>query len=249
MSKAFFLLPLMALSACGTLASEAVEKVEEMATVGSNDLRDGKPITEAATDPGNFTAISTVGPDDVVFQTGDTFSVSATGSAKALENLRFIIVDGDLTVGRYKYKWNEADKAVIKITAPAISSIALAGSGNVKADRVGGPKVSLSSAGSGSIDVANVETAELSSDIAGSGDVTLAGKVDSADYSIAGSGNVDAKKMASSSANVSIAGSGDVDLTASGTVNASIAGSGNVNVTGGAKCTSSVMGSGKLNCE
>jgi hypothetical protein len=248
MTKAIFLLPLLALSACGTSASEAVEKVEEMATIGSNDLKDGKPITEAATDPGKFTAISTVGPDDVIFKTGDAYSVSATGSAKALEGLRFVLIDGNLTVGRYKYKWNEDDKAVITITAPSISAIATAGSGDVKADRVGGPKVSLSTAGSGSIDIANVETPSLNSDIAGSGNVTLAGKVDSADYSIAGSGNVDAKKMASSSASVSVAGSGDVNITASGTVDASIAGSGNVNVSGGAKCSSSVVGSGKLNC-
>ncbi len=238
------------LSACGYSAADAVEDIKKMEVTGSNELKSGKAITAVPTDSGKFTSISSVGPDDVIFKVGDTFSVSASGSAEALENLRFVLKNGDLTVGRYKYSYqmNATDKAVITITAPSISAISAAGSGDVKADRVSGPKVSLSSAGSGSMDIANVETPALDSDVAGSGNVTLGGKVDNAAYSIAGSGTVDAAKMASSSASVSIAGSGAVNLTVSGKVSADIAGSGNVNVTGGAKCTSSIVGSGKLNC-
>jgi PBP1b-binding outer membrane lipoprotein LpoB len=248
MKNVLFLLPLLALGACGSSASETVKKVEDMAVSVSSDLKDGKPITAAATDPGKFTSIATNGPDDVIFKTADAYSVSATGSASVLEKLRFTLVDGQLKVGRYQSKWSDDEKAVITITAPSITAIAAAGSGDVKADRVTGDKVDVSAAGSGSIDVASIETATLSSDIAGSGNVTLGGKADSADYSIAGSGNVDAIKLQSSKASISIAGSGSLDLTASSTVDASIAGSGNVNVTGGAKCTSSVVGSGKLNC-
>jgi hypothetical protein len=241
---------LLPLSACGYSAADAVEDIKKMEVSGSNDLKDGKAITAIATDPGKFTSISSVGPDDVIFKVGDTFSVSATGSAEALENLRFILKEGDLTVGRYKYSYqmNDNDKAVITITGPSISAISAAGSGDVKAERVNGPKVSLSSAGSGSLSVASVETPSLDSDLAGSGNLILGGKVDTAAYSIAGSGEIDATKMASSSATVSIAGSGDVNLTVTGTVNANIAGSGDVNVSGGAKCTSSVVGSGELNC-
>jgi Putative auto-transporter adhesin, head GIN domain len=252
MKNTLFLALVMAipLSACGYSAADAVEDIKKIEVTGSNDLKDGKAITALATDPGKFTSISSVGPDDVVYKVGDAFSVSASGSAKALENLRFTVKDGDLTVGRYKYSYqmNDTDKAVITITAPSISAISAAGSGDVKAERVNGPKVSLSSAGSGSLNIADVETASLDSDLAGSGNVTLSGKVDTAAYSIAGSGTIDATKMASSSASVSIAGSGDVNLTASGNVSADIAGSGDVNVTGGAKCTSSIVGSGKLNC-
>ena len=251
MKRALFLMPLFALSACSYSAADAVKDVQEMDVTGSNDLKDGKAITTTAADPGKFTSVSTVGPDDVVVKVGDAFSVSASGSAEALKNLRYKIIDGDLVVGRYKYSWTggDKDKAVITITAPSITAIATAGSGDVKAERLNGPKVSLSSAGSGSINVADVETPSLDSDLSGSGNVTLGGKVDEAKYSIAGSGTVDASKMASSTASVSIAGSGDVNLTASGSVSASIAGSGDVNVSGGAKCTSSVVGSGSLNCK
>lgn len=235
------------LSACD-MAADTAGKVE---TVGSNDLKDGKPISAIATETGKFASISTVGPDDVVVKTGDGYSVSASGSAEALKNLRFIVTDGELTVGRYKYRWSigDKDKAVITITAPAISSIETAGSGNVKADRVNGDQVTLSSAGSGSLEVAIVEAKSLIGEIAGSGNVKLAGKASRADYSIAGSGSIDASRLTSDDAEVSIAGSGDVDLNAGGKVDIDIAGSGNVNVTGGAKCTKSVMGSGSINCQ
>lgn len=250
MKKTLFLLPLLALSACGYSAADAIKDIKKVEISSSDDLKDGKAITAEASNPGKFTSFSAVGPDDVIFKTGDTFSVSATGSADALKNLRFIVKDGDLTVGRYKYTWSNSDaaKAVITITAPTISAISAVGSGDVKADRVNGPKVSISAAGSGSLEIADVETPELDSDLAGSGDVILGGKVDAASYSVAGSGSLNAAKMASSSASVSLAGSGDVTLTVSGKVDASIAGSGDVTVSGGAKCTSSIVGSGELNC-
>jgi hypothetical protein len=254
MNKALFLMPILAapffaLSACGYSASDAIEDIQKMDISDNTDLKNGKPITPLAADPGAFTALAAMGPDDVIFKNGDAFSVSATGSAKALENLRYAIKDGELSVGRYKYRWSDGDdKATITITAPTISALSTAGSGNVKAERVNGAKVSISTAGSGSIDVADVETANLETSIAGSGRISLAGKVDAVSYDIAGSGSIDAAKMASTTAKVSIAGSGDAKLTASGKVNADIAGSGTVDVSGGATCSSSVTGSGSLNC-
>jgi hypothetical protein len=247
MNNALFLLPLLMLGTCDVSAEKLT-----METVGSSELKDGKAITAQATDPGRFTAISTVGPDDVIFKTGDSFSVSATGSVEALKNLRFVL-DGDkLLVGRYKYSWkigdSDTDKAAITITAPSISAISSAGSGNVNADLVTGNSVALSSAGSGKLDVADVETPTLKAEVAGSGSMTLAGKVSDADYGVAGSGSINALKLASSKAKASVAGSGDINLTASGSVVGEIAGSGNIHVTGGAKCTSSVVGPGKLNC-
>jgi Putative auto-transporter adhesin, head GIN domain len=250
MHKILFLVPLFALSACGYSASDAIKDIKKMEISSSDDdLEKGKAITAQAADPGAFTALATIGADAVIFKIGDAYTVSATGSAKALENLRFVVNNGELKVGRYKQNWNGGDDtAVITITAPALSGLSVAGSGKVNAERISGAKVSISTAGSGTIDVADVETPNLDTSIAGSGRISLAGKVADASYDIAGSGSIDAAKMASTSAKVSIAGSGDAKLTASGKVNADIAGSGTVNVSGGATCTSSVTGSGSLNC-
>jgi Putative auto-transporter adhesin, head GIN domain len=237
---------LLPLAACDG-PSDDIAKVEVTET---NELKDGKPITQTPTDPGKFTEIVTIGPDDVILKTGDRFSISAKGNEDSLQYLRFILSDGKLTVGRYKSSWSlsDRDKAIITITAPSVSTIALVGSGDVRAELVNGENGVLRLAGSGDLIVADITTPQLKADLAGSGNMTLAGKVADAAYSVAGSGNIEATKLASSSASASIAGSGDINLSASGRVDANIAGSGNIGVSGGAKCTSSVVGTGKLNC-
>lgn len=220
---------------------------------GAEDKRlssDGKPISTSATTTGAFTEIEGIGPDNIVFVTGDSFSIRAEGDAEQIKKLRYAMDNGTIIIGREKGDWWGKDsKAVtITVTAPSLTAASLAGSGNFKADKMAGDKVSIDLAGSGNADIADVSAKNFESDIAGSGNVRVAGKTEIAKYSIAGSGNVDAAKLASVTVDVGIAGSGDVVLTASGTVKADIAGSGNVNVSGGAKCTSSVAGSGKLNC-
>jgi hypothetical protein len=202
---------------------------------------DGKPISTSAATTGAFTKIEGVGPDNIVFVTGDSFSI---------KKLRYAMDNGTIIIGREKGDWWGKDsKAVtITVTAPSLEAASLAGSGDFTADQMTGDAVEVGIAGSGDLSVAKVTAKALKSSLAGSGNLKFAGAVTKAEYDIAGSGNIDATGLTATDAEVSIAGSGDVSLNASGKVDASIAGSGDVNVTGGAKCTSSVMGSGKLNC-
>jgi Putative auto-transporter adhesin, head GIN domain len=211
---------------------------------------DGKAITTSAATIGAFTKIEGVGPDNIVFVTGDSFSIKAEGDADQLKKLRYALDNGTILIGREKGEWwgNNSKGVTVTVTAPALATASLAGSGNFTADRMTGDKVAVEIAGSGDAKIANVSAKSFSGEIAGSGNVTVAGKVDSAKLEVAGSGDIDAASLQSVDGNVDIAGSGDVTLTASGAVKADIAGSGNVTVKGGAKCSSSVMGSGKLTC-
>jgi hypothetical protein len=249
MNKSLFLVSLAALSlsACGYSVFDAAEDIKDS---GGSEFKNGKPITSDAAITGAFTKLEALGPDNIVFTTGDSYQISATGDAETLKHLRYKVEDGTIMIGRDKNKWwGDSGKGVtITVTGPTLSKAALAGSGDFKADNMSGEKVVVEIAGSGNLSVVAITSKELESNIAGSGDVTLAGKVDRAEYSVAGSGSIDAIKLASTDADVSIAGSGDVSLTASGKVDASIAGSGNVTVAGGAKCSSSTMGSGSIKC-
>lgn len=249
MKTPFFLLPLAALSlsACGYSVFDAAE---DISSSDDNGLAGGTAITGTAATTPAFTALEAFGPDNIVFVTGDSFSISATGNAEATKHLRFKVKDGTIMIGRKSKKFwgNGNDGVTITVTAPRLAEASLAGSGDFTADRMTGEKVVLEIAGSGNLSVADVTGKSLESNVAGSGDVVLGGKVDRADYSVAGSGNIDAVKLASTNAEVSIAGSGDVKITVTGTVDASVAGSGNVNVSGGAKCKSSTIGSGKISC-
>jgi hypothetical protein len=244
-----FLLPLavLALSACGYSVADAVEDVTDNKNSG---LASGKSISTTVATTDAFSKVEGVGPDNIVFVTGDAFTIKADGNVEAIETLRYKIENGAIVIGRIRGKWfgDSAKAATITITAPKLSAAALAGSGDFTADRMTGDEIKLKIAGSGGMNVGSLTAKKLKSDIAGAGDLVLAGKVDSADYSIAGSGKVDATKLSATDADVSIAGSGNLKLNASGKVDVSIAGSGSVDVTGGATCTTSKMGSGRVNC-
>jgi hypothetical protein len=240
-------LAVLALTGCGYSVLDAAEDISEG---GGDGFAGGKTISTTAATTASFTKVEAIGPDNIVFVTGDAFSIKAEGDAETIKKLRYKIEDGAIVIGREKGKWwgKGSEGVTITVTAPALTAASLAGSGDFTADRMGGDKIVVEIAGSGNLTVADVTGKTVESSIAGSGNVKLAGKVESAEYEIAGSGSIDATKLASANAEASIAGSGDISLTASGMVDADIAGSGNVNVTGGAKCKSSSMGSGKVNC-
>jgi hypothetical protein len=220
------------------------------ADIGSHELDKGLPIKTDWSTTGSFTAMRATGPDNIIFQTDDAFQIKATGDADVVKELRFIVKDGRILIGRKSgSSYGTKDAATITVTAPALSGISLAGSGNISADRLSGNEAKLSVAGSGNADVAILDAESLTAKIAGSGRLKLAGKVPVADYSIAGSGGLDAGGLESSAVKISIAGSGDAILRSTNSVAAKIAGSGNVKVSGGAKCTSKVAGSGSLDCK
>ena len=234
----------LSLSACGYSVFDAAEDIQ------SGGFEGGTAITTAAQTTGAFTQVEAMGPDNVVFVTGNTFSIKAEGNAEAIKTLRYKIDGSAIQIGRNKGKWmGESAKGVtITITAPTVSSVSLAGSGDFKGDKLSGDKVTIDLAGSGNVVVADITAAAVEGNVAGSGDIKGTGRVAKAEWSIAGSGNVDASAIVSEDVEVSIAGSGDVLANATKAVDVSIAGSGDVTVTGGAKCTKSVIGSGKVTC-
>ncbi len=242
MKPAIIFLPLamLALSACNFEVNAEDKRITS----------DGKPITTSAATTGAFAKIEAVGPDNIVFVTGNSFSIKAEGDADTLSKLRYAMDNGTIIIGREKGKWwgDGSTGITVTVTAPSLSAASLAGSGDFTADRMTGDKVKVELAGSGNAKIGDVTAKSFVSDVAGTGDVTVAGKVESAEYSVAGTGDVDASKLASVDAEVSIAGTGDVSVNATGTVDASIAGTGDVRVSGGAKCTSSSVGSGKISC-
>jgi len=242
MKSPLIFLPLAALavSAC----SLNVDAEDERLT------SDGKTVSATAATTGSFTKIEAVGPDNIIFVTGDTFSIKAEGDADAVAKLRYAMDNGTIIIGREKGKWwgKDSQSVTVTITAPTLTAASLVGSGDFTADRMAGDSVSVELAGSGDANIRDVTGKSFKSELAGTGNVSVAGKVERAEFSVAGTGDIDATKLASVDAEVSIAGTGDVRLNATGTGDASVAGTGDINVTGGAKCKTSSIGSGKINC-
>ncbi len=204
---------------------------------------------------GNFQKIEVAGPYDVEVRTGSKPGVAAQGSERLLERT-LVEVQGDKLVIHAERRhswfgvgWGGHGKAHFTITVPQLSGADIAGSGDMKIDKVAAQSFDGTVAGSGRLDVAAMDVQQLKLSIAGSGGMTAgSGKAQSAQYEIAGSGDLDAGAVTAQQIKVSIAGSGGVKAHSNGTADVSIVGSGDVDVSGGAKCTVSKTGSGSIRC-
>jgi hypothetical protein len=238
-----------------SLALAAVAACTAVSGCGRVHAEDGGATVSRNYQVSNFQKIEVAGPYDVQVRTGANPSVSASGSEKLLGRT-VVEVKGDKLLirpeqskGWFHFGWSSHGHANFTVTVPQLSGATIAGSGDIKVDKVQGDRFEGTVAGSGGIDVAamNVQTLKLA--IAGSGSAKAgAGKAQSAEYEIAGSGDLDAGAVQTQQAKVSIAGSGSVKAHAASTADVSIMGSGDVDVSGGAKCNVSKAGSGNVRC-
>ena len=208
---------------------------------------EGVPLAELDMSGDPPTSVTLAGPDKVVITNGETLEITLEGNAEAGEALRFNRDGDELTIARDSKVYDGSGTAIVRLTMPAASHLAIAGSGSIEADTMAS-KASAEIAGSGGIKVAQLEAEQLDVDIAGSGSVTAAGTTERLTVDIAGSGNVRLGELSAGEVEVGIAGSGNVDLASNGTVDAEIAGSGNIVVTGSAVCKVESAGSGSLTC-
>jgi hypothetical protein len=230
-------------------------KAERHDAIVGGTTEPGKPVAASGSGgtrqfaASGFTGIDLAGSDDVDVKQGAGFSVTAEGNPQVLDRLD-IRVDGDtLRIGRKPgMPQLAADRgAVIHVVMPKLTSAAVAGSGDLTADKGEGDfKGSLGGSGNLRIAALSAATAELS--VAGSGDLSVAGTASKLSASVGGSGNIRAAGLTASSADVSIAGSGQVEAVVKGPADVSLVGSGNAVLTGGAKCSVSAIGSGEARC-
>lgn len=208
----------------------------------------GKPIGVAWTETGPYQTLTATGADDVRLVTGDRWRIRASGDARAVAQLRFLLEKDTLVVGRVSQPRERYGKAHIEITAPSLRGVTAAGSGAVEVERIGGARASAVVAGSGRTTVRRVDADRLNATVAGSGGLALAGRSGRADITIAGSGGLSGENFTAGSAAVTVAGSGAARFRSPGKISATLVGSGIVTVSGTTDCTQTRMGSGRLVC-
>lgn len=235
MRKAMLLLPVLLLGGCNVAFGQGSH---ERAT------RDYQV--------GAFDKIDLAGSPDVIVRTGGGPSVRAEGDREAIDRLEIRVENGTLRIGRkssvgWSFGWHH-ERLRIYVTAPALTGVAIAGSGDIRVDKVAGPRFDASVAGSGDLAVGHMEVGEASFSIAGSGDISAAGKTGRAKLSTAGSGDMRMGGLETGTASVSVMGSGDVQLRATQSADISIMGSGDVHVAGTTNCNVHKAGSGDARC-
>ncbi|CAA9541079.1 MAG: hypothetical protein AVDCRST_MAG23-2068 [uncultured Sphingosinicella sp.] len=244
MRLAAILMSTLALAACN-MGANAQE---------SSGGGDGGPVTQRSYQLSGFDAVGSGGSQDVIVTVGGAHSVRAEGVAEALDRLEIEVEDGTLKIGNKRgSNWNigwggNRPKTTVYVTLPAIRSAAVAGSGDMRVDRVQGDRFQASVAGSGDLDIGQILVAETKFSVAGSGNIKAVGTAQNSSVSIAGSGDIDTGGVQVRTASASVAGSGNIRIHASETANISIVGSGDVEVSGSAKCNVSKRGSGGVRC-
>jgi hypothetical protein len=213
----------------------------------------GGQRSQRSFDLAGFDAVSLAGPHDVIVTVGPRHSVRAEGDPQTLDRLKIEVDGSNLKIGMERGNWSmgwkrDTPRTIIHVTLPAIRAAAIAGSGDMRVDRVESNRFAASIAGSGDLQIGSLRTRDADFSIAGSGGITASGSAESADISIAGSGDVDLQGVEIRTASVSIVGSGDVRARAMETANVSIMGSGDVNLTGTARCNVNKRGSGSVRC-
>ena len=233
------LIPVLLLGACSI--GEAGESSATGSQKGSRNFQVGA-----------FDKISLAGASNVVVTVGGAPSVRAEGNSELLEKLEVTVENGVLRIGHRKGSWSfgrSKDRAVtVHVSVPSLTGAEVAGSGDMKIDKVEGGDFAGEIAGSGEIELASLRARNASFAIAGSGGVTASGSAEAADFEIAGSGDIRAGALEVKRAKVSIAGSGNVETKAMESAAIDMMGSGDVTVTGTAKCSVNKMGSGNVRC-
>lgn len=213
---------------------------------------DEGPRAQRSFDVATFDRIALAGSHDVIVTVGSAPSVRAEGSERALEHLEIDVKDGRLRIrSRERSGWFSFGRhrsATVHVTVPALTETTVAGSGDVRIDRLVGPSFLARIAGSGELEIGAMQVREATFAVAGSGHIRAAGAAERTQLNIAGSGDVDLSALRSRTATVSIAGSGDARLNATETAEVEIRGSGNVAVAGGARCSVDKRGSGNVRC-
>jgi hypothetical protein len=223
-------------------------------TAGAQEGGSGK-TAQRNFDVGAFDSVGLAGSHDVVVTVGGPVSVRAEGDPDIIDKLDIRVDGSTLKIGTQKgVSWNvgfmrNRKPVTVYVTVPRLVAAAVAGSGDLKVDRVDGDRFRGAVAGSGDLNVAAMRVGEAEFSVAGSGDLRAAGSTDRLKANLAGSGDLDLSGLQATDADVSVAGSGDLRARATGNASVSLNGSGDVTMAGGAKCSVKKRGSGEVNCQ
>ena len=183
------------LIACAALACALPLAIVPPAAIAHPDrshrsmLDEGQPIARDWLATDRFNAVTLTGSDEMAVRPGERWQIRASGDPEILADLRFVIKNGALTVGR---RWRRSPlpgSARIEVTAPNVDAVTLAGSGDLVASG-NARNARISIAGSGAIEARGLRLGNARLTIAGSGDARLSanGRVSA---NIAGSGSAE----------------------------------------------------------
>ena len=215
-----------------------------------------------------FTAIANETSFHVTYIQGDEYTITVEAESNILPYIETKIRAGALEIStiRSSHCLNYTRHPVITVTAPVISEIVSAGSGDflsgdlsgtsvrivssgsgdITAGTLTGSEVSLVMSGSGNVMTDDIAATTMKATLSGSGDLTMTGEAVSSRYVVSGSGSVFSRYFATEAATVTMSGSGSVYTTVYDNLDAVLSGSGNIYLQGDPAINVTRTGSGQI---
>jgi len=214
---------------------------------GWNSLVGSGVKKSEAREVGPFTGIVLGIPAVVEIKLGDKESVVVEADDNLVAEVETVVENGSLRI-RFKDHFSLFHSREIKVfvVARRIATLAISGSGDIRAAALKGDSLSASISGSGDIRIGQLECGALQVAISGSGNFIAGGNAESLAASIAGSGDLTAGRLETRRASVNIVGSGDAQVWAREALSVSVAGSGDVAYYGDPAISKSMLGSGTV---
>ncbi|MEQ8860270.1 MAG: head GIN domain-containing protein [Pseudomonadales bacterium] len=209
-------------------------------------------------------------PGTLTLERGEAHRVTVEALPEDLERIETRVSGSELTLawkaGRWFWHQGPEGEIRVRVVLPALTALALNGSGDVDAgswrsDRLAAElrgsgdlrfadlsadEMALTIVGSGNASVTRLDAGRIRVRVDGSGDVVLAGTATAQEIEVRGSGNVDAVELEGVDVSVEVLGSGDVEVWSSGRLTADVRGSGDVRYRGEPELESKQRGSGEV---
>lgn len=193
------------------------------------------------------TEVELAGPIDLTLRYGPAPSLVIKGEQRLLGNIETSIDGKILHIGTRGLVLSRHHPLQAELILPALTSLAVDGSGDTRVDGFSGERVDVQLDGSGSIKFngryRQVETDlhgsgdmqldfgnsnRVAAEVIGSGHMTLAGTCSELEAKVTGSGSLDAHHLRADQVTVRQLGSGNSSVSARKAVSVSISGSGDV---------------------
>lgn len=200
-----------------------------------------------------FTEISLRVPATLHVKQGEKQMIEINASASTLQDLITEVSGRTLIIrfparNRFNFNFNPG-KIEIYVTAPEITALTVAGSGDILAEGDWNTRImDLSISGSGSIFIDQLHAERVKAVVSGSGDIVIKDGQKAVEFTgtVSGSGNIRASGYEADQVSIRIAGSGNCHIHTNGNLVARIAGSGSVYYSGNPSLDTSIAGSGKV---
>ncbi len=207
------------------------------------------PVVTENRNVSNFKSIRFDVPGDLYYTQANEYKIEIQAQENIISEIETYLVGDELKIKVDDHtRLRSREDIRINISAPALSSLTLSGSGNVKVLEPYTPSNGrLIVSGSGTMTINRIETSNLDAEVSGSGELLIFnGLADHDDVIISGSGRIDLLGVAAKTASTRISGSGSIKLHVIDELNSKITGSGSVYYKGNPVVNSTVSGSGKV---